>query len=141
MTIDENLDEQLAAWSHRLRVLMTERNRTQRSVERDLGWGTGYLSQLLRADPPDLKVKHFLAILDNLGVSARTFVAGLDRGGRTAGSLGEMSGEEVRGFVARLLREELARLGRDPESTDEGPEEPRPAEPAARKRRADGRRA
>lgn len=64
-------------WAWRLKDLMRERGRTGRAVERELGWGTGYMSQILRDGPPALKVEHVLAILRVIGVPPADFFAGL----------------------------------------------------------------
>lgn len=48
----------------------------QNAVERRLGWGEGYLSQLLRGNQ-DLKVKHVYAILRAIGVPAAEFFSQL----------------------------------------------------------------
>lgn len=48
----------------------------QNAVERRLGWGEGYLSQLLRGNQ-DLKVKHVYAILRAIGVPPAEFFSQL----------------------------------------------------------------
>jgi hypothetical protein len=114
------------AWAWRLKDLMRERGRTGRLVERELGWGTGYMSQILRDGPPALKVGHVLAIVQAIGVTPAEYFAGLyglepappadpaelrrvvreilaeerrEHGGRP---------DEVRDFVRQLMREEGA---------------------------------
>lgn len=116
----------VVTWSWKLKDLMRERGRTGRSVERELGWGTGYISQILRDGPPALKVDHVLAILKAIGVPTAEFFADLyglrppavGKPDRTAvrvaveevfAGLGERGGREleaVRRFVRRLVREE-----------------------------------
>jgi transcriptional regulator with XRE-family HTH domain len=54
--------------------MLGERGCSQRSVERRLGWGAGYLSQLLRPGcSPELKARHLLAILDAVGIPPGAF--------------------------------------------------------------------
>jgi transcriptional regulator with XRE-family HTH domain len=113
-------------WSWKLKDLMRERGRTGRSVERELGWGTGYISQILRDGPPALKVDHVLAILKAIGMPAAEFFADLyglrppaaarpDRSAMRAAveevfaGLGDRDRRELEGvrrFVRRLVREE-----------------------------------
>lgn len=110
--LEESAEREVQEWSHRLRLWMTDRSRSQRSVERQLGWGTGYLSQLLRPDPPHLKIKHLLAVLHAIGVPPAVFFADLYglRPAESGDELTQMSRTELQGFVARTLREELARM-------------------------------
>jgi transcriptional regulator with XRE-family HTH domain len=95
-------DKEIRRWSWRLRDLMREAGRTQRSIERDAGWGKGYLTQVLGEGRPALKVEHVLAILDLLGVSVEDFFGGL---------YGLHSGAAVAGFdpaaVERLIDRRL----------------------------------
>jgi transcriptional regulator with XRE-family HTH domain len=115
-------DEEVKRWSHHLRLWMTERGRSQRSVEREVGWGVGYLSQLLRPSPPDLKVRQLLAILRVLQVTPQAFFGGLYSEEDGATEMPPLSREELRDFVSQALREELVRLG-----TGAGEEEPKKA--------------
>jgi hypothetical protein len=64
-------------WSWSLKDLIRQRARTFRSVERQLGWSNGYLSQALREGPPALKVEQVLAVLGALGVPGRDYFADL----------------------------------------------------------------
>lgn len=70
-------EKEIRRWSWRLRDLMREAGRTQRSIERDAGWGKGYLTQVLGEGRPALKVEHVLTILDLLGVRIEDFFGGL----------------------------------------------------------------
>jgi transcriptional regulator with XRE-family HTH domain len=69
--------KEIRRWSWRLRDLMREAGRTQRSVELEAGWGKGYLTQVLGEGRPALKVEHVVTILDLLGVSLEDFFSGL----------------------------------------------------------------
>ena len=69
--------KEIRRWSWRLRDLMREGGRTQRSVEVEAGWGKGYLTQVLRDGRPALKVEHVLTILGLLGVAIEDFFSGL----------------------------------------------------------------
>lgn len=60
-----------------LRAEMARRHLTQRQVERQLGYGTGYLSQVL-GGRLDLKMKVFLDLLEVLRISPVDFFAELD---------------------------------------------------------------
>lgn len=68
---------QIRRWSWRLRDLLREHGRTFREIEEELGWSSGYLSQVLAPGTPALKVEHVLQVLDVLGVSAAEFFADL----------------------------------------------------------------
>lgn len=59
-----------------LRLKIRSAGHFQNAVERRLGWGEGYVSQLLRGNQ-DLKVKHVYAILRVIGVSPAEFFAQL----------------------------------------------------------------
>lgn len=118
---EEEAEREALEWSHRLRLYITERGRSQRSVERQLGWGAGYLSQLLRPEPPHLKVKHVLAILRALDVPPAAFFAGLYdlRLPEPADDLRHMTRKDLQEFVTHALRGELARMiGSDPASAE-----------------------
>ncbi len=69
--------KEIRRWSWRLRDLMREAGRTQRSLELEAGWGKGYLTQVLRDGRPALKVEHVLTILNLLGVTIEGFFSGL----------------------------------------------------------------
>jgi transcriptional regulator with XRE-family HTH domain len=69
--------KEIRRWSWRLRDLMREAGRTQRSVEQEAEWGKGYLTQVLGEGRPALKVEHVVTILDLLGVSLEDFFSGL----------------------------------------------------------------
>jgi transcriptional regulator with XRE-family HTH domain len=73
----QEIEAHIRRWSWRLRDLLHERSRTFRSVEAELGWSSGYLSQILAPGTPALKVEHVLHVLDVLGVSAPEFFADL----------------------------------------------------------------
>jgi transcriptional regulator with XRE-family HTH domain len=109
---EEEADREAQEWGHRLRLYITERGRSQRSVERQLGWGAGYLSQLLRPEPPHLKVKHVLAVLRALEVPPAAFFAGLYdlRLPEPADDLRHMSKKDLQAFISHALRGELARM-------------------------------
>jgi hypothetical protein len=68
-----NVEAQIRRWSWRLKDLIRERGRTQRWIEQQRGWATGYMSHLLRPGPPALKVEHVLTILEVIDVSPRDF--------------------------------------------------------------------
>jgi hypothetical protein len=68
-----DVESQVRRWSWRLKDLLRERRRTQRWVEQQLGWASGYMSHLLRPGPPALKVEHVLAILEMIDVPPRDF--------------------------------------------------------------------
>jgi transcriptional regulator with XRE-family HTH domain len=68
---------QIRRWSWRLRDLLREHGRTFREIEEELGWSSGYLSQVLAPGTPALKVEHVLQVLDVLGVAASEFFADL----------------------------------------------------------------
>ena len=70
-------EKEIRRWSWRLRDLMREAGRTQRSVELEAGWGKGYLTQVLGEGRPALKVEHVVTILDLLGLSLEEFFSGL----------------------------------------------------------------
>jgi transcriptional regulator with XRE-family HTH domain len=72
-----NAENQVRRWSWRLKDLLRERGRTQRSIEQQLGWASGYLSHLLRPGPPALKVEHVLQILEAIEVAPHEFFAEL----------------------------------------------------------------
>jgi transcriptional regulator with XRE-family HTH domain len=126
---EEEADREAQEWGHRLRLYITERGRSQRSVERQLGWGAGYLSQLLRPEPPHLKVKHVLAILWALEVPPAAFFAGLYdlRLPEPADDLRHMSRRDLQTFITHTLRGEFARMiGSGPPAGETAPEnEPR----------------
>jgi len=109
---EDEAEREALEWSHRLRLYITERGRSQRSVERQLGWGAGYLSQLLRPEPPHLKVKHVLAVLRALEVPPAAFFAGLYdlRLPEPADDLRHMSRNDLQAFITHTLRGELARM-------------------------------
>ncbi|MEM7482074.1 MAG: hypothetical protein AAF481_12940 [Acidobacteriota bacterium] len=65
------------AWSQMLRTLMREKRRSGRSVEQQLGWSSGYLSQVLGSGSPALKVSHVQDILGALEVAPEEFFARL----------------------------------------------------------------
>jgi hypothetical protein len=97
---------------------MRERGRTGRSIERQLGWSTGYLSQILRDGPPALKVEHVLAILEALEVPPPEFFARLYDLAPVAPAPPAYAPEGhglggARAFVRRLVREEGLAQGID----------------------------
>ena len=103
--------EEVQRWSKQLRLWITAQGRSQRSVERELGWGSGYLSQLFRPTPPDLKIKHVIGILRVLNVPPQMFFQGLYGRGNNPDDLRNMSRDEVLDFIALSLRQELVKLG------------------------------
>jgi len=72
-----NAENQVRRWSWRLKDLLRERGRTQRSIEQQLDWASGYLSHLLRPGPPALKVEHVLQMLEAIEVPPHEFFAEL----------------------------------------------------------------
>lgn len=120
-----NPSQEVLGWSRGLRALLAQRGCSQRSVERRLGWGAGYLSQLLRAgSPPELKARHLLAILDVLGEPPATFFARLyDLAPRPTAGDGGPRGEEpapaldldeIERRIVAAIRRELDRRGTPP---------------------------
>jgi hypothetical protein len=130
--------DEVQRWSRQLRLWLAAQERSQRSVERELGWGAGYLSQLFRPTPPDLKIKHVVGILRVLKVPLRMFFAGLYGPEKDPDDLRSMTREEVKDFIALSLRQELVRMGEDAvalrgrgrKGRREKPEEPEPASEA-----------
>ncbi len=72
-----DVESHIRRWSWRLRDLLREHSRTFRSVEVELGWSSGYLSQVLAPGTPALKVEHVLQVLDVLEVPAAEYFADL----------------------------------------------------------------
>ena len=103
--------EEVQRWSNQLRLWVTAQGRSQRSVERELGWGSGYLSQLFRPTPPDLKIKHVLGILRAIKVPPKLFFSGLYGRDSNPDDLRNMTRDEVLDFIALSLRQELVKLG------------------------------
>lgn len=92
------------SWASALKGLMREKGRTGRSVERALGWSTGYLSQVLRPGPPALKVVHVLDILRELHVPETEFF------GRLYSP--DLAPRAPRDELRDLIREEIAAIER-----------------------------
>lgn len=121
--------EEVQRWSQQLRLWLAAQGRSQRSVERELGWGAGYLSQLFRPTPPDLKIKHVVGILRVLKVPLQVFFTGLYGRQEDPDDLRAMSREELLDFIALSLREELVRLGQGAGATrDKKGDRAKPAE-------------
>lgn len=78
---------------------------SQREVERQLGWGEGYVSQILRGKVA-FKFKHCFAILTVIGVAPEKFFAVL-----VAESRPRRSPNALREEVGRLVRELLDGTG------------------------------
>jgi len=82
-------------WVRRFSTLLRQRirsaGRTQRQVERELGWSSGYISQLLRGNQ-DLKLKHALAILDAVGAEPGAWLRDLAAASREDPSSAELPG-------------------------------------------------
>ncbi len=78
---------------------------SQREVERQLGWGEGYVSQILRGKVA-FKFKHCFAILAVIGVAPEKFFAAL-----VAESRPRRSSNTLREEVGRLVRELLDGAG------------------------------
>ena len=105
-----------------LRAEMARRHMTQRQMERELGYGTGYLSQVL-STRLDLKMKVFLAILRVLEISPTDFFAEIEAdqivGPRTEGQ--RLVSPDTLQRVADLLEE----AGRQARSLTENRRSPR----------------
>jgi transcriptional regulator with XRE-family HTH domain len=94
---------------------------SQRQIERTLGQGKGYLSQLLSGNV-DLKVKHVFAVLAVIGVEPEEFFQEIyDRSdpvgavrGLVARSRTQQDFEELKNRVARLENEITSGLKRSP---------------------------
>lgn len=78
---------------------------SQREVERRLGWGEGYVSQILRGKVV-FKFKHCFAILAVIGVAPEAFFAAL-----VAESRPRRPSRALREEVGRLVRELLDESG------------------------------
>jgi transcriptional regulator with XRE-family HTH domain len=122
--------EQVMAVARLLKRTIAGAGLTQRDVERRLGWGEGYVSQILRGRV-GFKFQHCFAILAALGIEPREFFAQLaappDGGGEgQAPAEGEAKAEgqaqggesdkarqaaELRQEVKRWVEEILARQG------------------------------
>ena len=129
--------EEVQRWSKQLRLWLAAQGRSQRSVERELGWGSGYLSQLFRPTPPDLKIKHVVGILRAIKVPPKLFFAGLYGRDNNPDDLRNMTRDEVLDFIALSLRQELMRLSqsakpkRDKKHSRQKPrKKPKPAQAA-----------
>jgi hypothetical protein len=97
----------IQAWSWKLKDLMRSSGRTGRSVERQLRWGTGYMSQILREGPPALKVEHVLSILEAIEVPPGEFFADLyDLAPRAQA---DATQSEIRKVVEEMLEEQRQR--------------------------------
>ena len=99
----EKPEEEVQRVSDALREAIRRRKTSQRQIERVLGQGKGYLSQLLGGNV-DLKLKHVFAILEVLGLAADEFFFGIY--GRsdsvTVKSRAQQDLEELKDRVARL---------------------------------------
>lgn len=71
------IEAHVRRWAWRLRDLLREHSRTFRSIEAELGWSAGYLSQVLGPGTPALKVEHVLQVLEILAVSPQEYFADL----------------------------------------------------------------
>lgn len=100
--------KEIRRWSWRLRDLMREAGRTQRSIEREAGWGKGYLTQVLGEGRPALKVEHVLTILDLLGVSLEEFFSGLYDLHSGSGAAAGLDATAVERMIDRRLEEVLS---------------------------------
>jgi hypothetical protein len=109
---EAEIEAEVQQWSHRLRLWMTERGRSQRWIERELGWASGYLSQLLRPEPPHLKIKHVLAILRALDVPPPVFFASLYElpAAAPGEDLRHMTRNDLQALVRQTVRAELSRM-------------------------------
>jgi transcriptional regulator with XRE-family HTH domain len=103
----EKPDEEVQRVSEALREAIRRRKTSQRQIERVLGQGKGYLSQLLGGNV-DLKLKHVFAVLEVLGLAADEFFLGIYGGiyGRSDSvavkSQAQRDLEELKSRVARL---------------------------------------
>jgi transcriptional regulator with XRE-family HTH domain len=111
-----NAENQVRRWSWRLKDLLRERGRTQRSIEQQLGWASGYLSHLLRPGPPALKVEHVLQMLEAIDVPPHDFFAEL-----YGFSPGEVVGSALGagGWTPGAVRARIAGPVREPRHGDE----------------------
>ncbi len=102
---DADVDEVVAA----LRQLVRSQDRTQRSIESQNAFQSGYLSQVLQGHI-SLSVRHLLGILNSLDVSASAFFAQLQD---QANDHPELLLSEVREKMARYdaALDELAEKG------------------------------
>jgi transcriptional regulator with XRE-family HTH domain len=111
-------DEEVQRVSEALREAIRRRKTSQRQIERVLGQGKGYLSQLLGGNV-DLKLKHVFAVLEVLGLEADEFFLGIygrsDPVGAVRGMVAQSQAhrelEELKNRVARLEK----KVGLDPE--------------------------
>jgi transcriptional regulator with XRE-family HTH domain len=78
---------------------------SQRQLERRLGWGEGYLSQLLTGKV-DLKLRHFFEIAATLDLDSGDLLAELY--GFSEGSGPQVARQELRELVGEWVRELLA---------------------------------
>jgi transcriptional regulator with XRE-family HTH domain len=96
------LEAEVSRVAEALREAIRRGKTSQRQVERALGQGKGYLSQLLGGNV-DLKLKHVFAILAVLGVEPEEFFLELYERSDPVGS--------VRGLVARArVEQEIAEI-------------------------------
>src|SRR5437660_519096 len=100
---EEKSEEEVQRVAEALREAIRRRKVSQRQIERVLGQGKGYLSQLLGGNV-DFKLKHVFAVLEVLGLAADEFFLGIY--GRsdsvTVKSRAQRDLEELKDRVARL---------------------------------------
>lgn len=131
----QEVAEEVRRWRQRLRALLTERDRSMRSVEQQLGWANGYLGQVLRGSP-ELRVRHVLELLDALEIPWRRFFAELYgerprlRADAPASDI-PMSFDELWDLVTRLVE-----AGQEPDS--EPGESPGSRKPSSKPRKLGG---
>lgn len=110
------IDAEIRRISELLKRKIAGAGTSQKAVERTLGWGDGYISQIL-AGKVTLKFRHVFSILDVIGISPAEFFGELY--GPAGGSDGigvrpvgrTVPRDELRREVEAVVREILAREG------------------------------
>jgi len=103
---EEKSEEEVQRVAEALREAIRRRKVLQRQIERVLGQGKGYLSQLLGGNV-DLKLKHVFAVLEVLGLAADEFFLGI-----YGGSYGRSDSVAVKPQAQRELEELKSRVAR-----------------------------
>ncbi len=80
MNVQHDVDRYLTLLSNKIR----EQGLTQLEVQKELGWGTSYISQLVTRQKK-LRIEQALAILDTIGVEPAEFFADLYGAPRVGG--------------------------------------------------------
>jgi len=108
----EKPEEEVQRVSEALREAIRRRKTSQRQIERVLGQGKGYLSQLLGGNV-DLKLKHVFAVLEVLGLAADEFFLGI-YGRSDAVAVKSQAQRDLAELKSRVARLEQ-KIGLDPE--------------------------